>query len=359
MERIETGDPQRLTFREPIGWWIVFTVPFFGGLSVLQVGMLVHGLSYMHGPVEGWQLLIGLLLLAFAVKVVWGGISCHLRRELGVDGRARTATTAWGLLVPVFHTTHDLSGAIALRSALRVVDHGRYKEFFNELYAVTATHEIKLAVTKEGLAFRNLCEDVAAVLKLDLVEVRQGIVVVLRRGDEAGKNVLEANTPPALEGLLEAAPALDAVRLDAASRTLRVEMDAPGRLGVAILKLLGVLVLLGVGAVWLSGAPSSAGVAASIFGTLFYGLIYLIAQPEWATVEARPGALEVLRKGLVFSSRKAYPVAAIRTIKTEGRLLQIDTREGLETLFLKPMQPAEGQWLRGAMLAMLAPPRIP
>lgn len=354
MERIETGNPARLHFQDPIGWWVVLTIPFFGGLIALQGGMFLHFAADQRGSAGGLELVFGLIFLLLLAKVLWGGITSHLRRALEIDAQARTATTSWGLLVPMVPTTHDLSGAIALRSAMRVVDHGRYKEFFYDLFAVTPRGEIKLAQSKDALELGNLGEDVAAALKLDLLEIRNGDVVCLRRADEAGKHVLQLNAPPVLEALLEDAPPLETVRVDTNTKELSVSMDGSGAGSAAFVKMLALLYAGGLCILWSSGVASGACVAATILATILYGIFYFIFQPEWPSLHARPGNLEIRRRGMIFTSRKAYPVSTIRSIQAKGRLLTIDSSKGGESLVLTPAQTRERAWLRDAVLAALA-----
>ncbi|MCW8130870.1 MAG: hypothetical protein KIS92_11005 [Planctomycetota bacterium] len=354
MKRIETGNPARLHFQDRIGWWIVLTVPFFTAVIGFQAWMFVHFLAERPGSGGALEVLLGLVIMALLAKVVWKGIQCHVRRSLEIDAAARSATTSWGLLVPMAPTTHDLSGAIALYNALRVVDRGRYKEYFHELHAVTPTGQIKLAQSTDALELGNLSEDAAAALKLDLLEVRNGEVALLRRADEAGKHVLQIHTPPALERLLEAAPALADVTHDAGARELRVTGDGSSAALAVFVTLLSALYAAGMVLLWCSGAAVGACVGATVFATFFFGVLYFSLQPEWPSLHARPGVLEVRRRGLVFTHRKAYPVATIRAIQAKDRLLTIDSSLGGDALILSPEQARANAWLRDALLASLA-----
>ncbi|MBI3827973.1 MAG: hypothetical protein HY291_00555 [Planctomycetes bacterium] len=354
MKRIETGNAERIEYRESIGWGPLFVIPLMLGGLLFSSCLMFGSFGLMQNAHGGIEVLVLLLVVAIQFRTLWYFTRLLVRRGLVLDRATGVATSSWGLLVPVFGTEHPLTGALALRAGSTTIVSGRARNTYDVLYLVKAGGEIELVRMETCHGFRNLCEDAAALLKLDVVSVESGEVKILRRAEEAGKNVMELHAAEALEDAFEKAPAAGGLQYQRTGNGIRLDLRSSGGVIFAIYLFIAAAALLAFGVFFFSEPIVWGKLIVAVFFGIPLLILYPVLKPERTFVEARAGMLEVVRKGLVFSSRKAYPAASIRTLEATERCLRVDAREGAECILHESLSAREREWVRKALLAGLA-----
>lgn len=354
MDRKETGNPERLEFRESIGWGPLFVIPLMLAGTLFSSYLMFGTFGFLQNVHGGIEVLMLLLLVGVQFRTIWYFTRLLVRRSLILDRASGVATSSWGLLVPMFNTEHRLDGALALRAGSITITSGRARQFFDVLYLVKAGGEIELARMEICHAFQNLCEDAAALLKLDVVAVENGEVKILRSAEEAGKSIMELHAAEALEDALAHAPADGGLQYQRTGNGIRLDLRSSGGVMFAIYLMITATALIAFGVFFFSEPIVWGKLIVAVFFGLPLAILFPVLAPERTLVETRDGTLEVVRKGLVFSSRKAYPAASIRTIIPSELCLRVDAREGAECILHESLTKREQEWIREALLAGLA-----
>lgn len=299
MKRVCCSDPERLIFRQRIGWGIFFALPFYlfftavGGIMwFFNTGDMQHGI----GPLI-FLFFFGIwLVFVVATAVHWFG-----RVGVDIDRHERTVTTSWGLLFPILPAQHRLDAFRTVLLDFQVRQCGKSKIHEWIVLLSDGKNSEKIGRGEDYPQMRTVAEEIARFVRLPLIDVSQG-----------EPRLVDLSGPPRRESLRDrAAPLWPPTPESTKVNVERVGDEVTFHLPTAsigcfsiwcfiALAYLGFMVFLGTESHW-NWKPMA------IYGVIF-GLILLfffaLAKPTREVVSADPERVKITTHGLLFSSAK-------------------------------------------------------
>jgi hypothetical protein len=345
MDRIDTGDPDRLEFFEGPGIHLVL-----GTLMVLfGVGMVVF-----------WAVVTPDDLPVIGISAVVGGVVALLGltralRRAGVAFDRRNGTvTAWHASLWAVRQTHRLADFNTVH-----LGWGDRKTGC-AVSLVGPDKRVVLVVPEEPLAARHLAEEAARFLGLSLTD---------ETGETPGKQAEDPAPPPdAGPTSLPPPPAGHRFELRRDGERLVISIPPPPLVGALAFPLLlgvGLAVLLGAllfAAVLLMGEERREAltweghVVPALCVTVGVGAVGVLVGvffevPAWTrqTVEADPTGVRVTWRGLLFTRSDALSTAELRELRLVGRSILILGTERALQIGPHGLSRAEAEWIRDAL----------
>lgn len=354
MKRCNTGDPKRLTYREPVGWGVLFTIPIFGVVATFVWFMTSSFFDGFLGLPGYGQLLLGALALFIVYKGVRLAIDFFGCVGASIDLHDGTVTSMWGFFLPIPMGNHKLSESVALLMDFMVIDHGRYTESWYILYWLgSGDRRVRLGRSRDYAPVRAMAETAGRFAGLDVIDATGSSVVVLR-SEMLGLSLKE-QTRYRGEVALPTPPATMTSSYKVEDGDVVVQMPLNCMMGCLV-----IWVLLVVGFASLltyffvaQGIPWQAIAFYGAIGGVMLAIFYGAAAPERTTLIIGNGRMEIANAGMIFTSRKKIQAERVREIRDEMFGLQIITDS--ESVTVGGHLPlAERDWLRQLLQRELA-----
>ncbi len=348
MKRIETHDPDRLKFAQPLGFDF-----FFYGLFALAgvVGPVVY-IVVMHEPGTGKTttnktellslIILGAVALAWLSTVAFAGRRAFRRVVVMLDRKQRSVRTRKWWPMPLGAPRNWSVFQAVLIGEEVTTRNGTYSSSRTTLYLLEHNEKkMRLIGVGEQSSIKTLAEDIAYFMHLDVIDARRTVAVripyehiaerVGPKPDKPVDDVDNASVPDRDASddvahdaashlshaddveLIPPPPTGQGMRVTTDRETLRIEMTQ-GNAGCFVAML---LVLLAIGVAVLIGSLN-ADKTSEWLGYVFFGVIgaFLVlmfgssSPPHRVILEAGAGELIIRDKGLI--ARKQQRIAADR-----------------------------------------------
>ena len=358
MKRIETANPERLSYREPVGWGVLFSLPLFlAGVGLALFLLKTFGPELARAP--GWGTLVGGVIILFVgykaatCAVEWFGcVGVTIDRGRGV------VIPKGGFFLPLPLGSRPLKDFDALLIDVTVTIHYRngsetFRDYTFLLSLFGSGQRLRIGRGKEYARVRAMAEDVGRFLGLPVVDTASGEPVVLRP-ETLGLSLKEkarADRPR------EVPPPPVGLRSKFRVEGNRVVIELPGlaAMGCLVVWFLLVLALLGLLTyIFVDSKGNWAPVAMfGGVGGLVIAILYGAVAPQQTVVAVSPEALEVAKQGLLFTSRRYLQADRIRELRLESTsIVALTDREAVALAEL--VSDEERRWIHSVLHQVLA-----
>jgi hypothetical protein len=360
MKRI-TANPERLSYREPPGWGVLFTLPLFvAGLGLGIFLLKTFGADLIHK--SSWGTLIGGVVLLFVgykavcCAIEWFGcVGVTIDRERGV------VVPKWGFFLPLPLGSQPIRDCDALFIEVIVTIHYRngsetFREYTYVLSLFGNGRRVRIGRSREYARVRAMAEDVGRFLGLPVVDNASGEPVVLRP-ETLGLSIKEKarverprevscdKTPPA--GLRS--------KYRVEGNRVVIELPRLEVMGCLVVWFLLLLALFGLLAyIFVDSKGNWAPVAMfGGIGGLVLAILYGAVAPQQTILEVSPEALEIANRGLLCTSRRRLEADRIRELRLEAASIVAITDR--ETVMLASLvSDPERAWIHSVLHQVLA-----
>ncbi|MFN0018318.1 MAG: hypothetical protein ACKVP0_08670 [Pirellulaceae bacterium] len=363
MKRLATLSDDRLAYREPLGWGVLFTAPLYG--AALSFGLFMIGASgLLKGVFQGndWiPLVIGLAVLAWmAYLAISTGLEWFSRIGVSIDRQAGTFTPEWGLLLPLPGSRRRLEGLDHVQITLLITQRGsRVVDVKYQVYLVYRGND-RVLIGRHGdyAPIRHMAEEVGIFLGLHVIDASRSDPVLLPN-ETLGKSLHELAGAPSSGWTLPPAPQRQGLTHYVQGQQIHFELPREGFFGCLLVWILAVCCLIAfLVYIWIDS--KGVGWMAIIFygtiGGLLAAFMYSMVGPSWTSGEVDPQGLRLKVRGTFFTSRTHIPGGSIRELRLEGCLLTVVWTEGRTNFGSAGISEAEARWLYAAIQERLSNP---
>ncbi len=356
MRRVETGNLDRLAYREPIGCGALIAVPVFFLVMCVLVAATIASIHWRWD--QSYQSLLIALAVVFGVALAATlGLANEMFSCVGctIDRRTRTIEPKWGWFVPLGSGQKSLDRYQELRfcreAVFRKGRRGEVRKF--QLYLTNAAGErVRIGRADDYAKIRLMAEDVGAFLGWDVVDAAADPPVRM-----PCQNLGKPQPPPA--SLPPEPPQMRTRVLHEGDTTVFMlprDGGTVGCLGTFVSVAGGLLAALEVYLYFQPGAWFAMGFF-GLGGLVLLIPMFLVAFGNWPTVRVAPARLVIELRRPVWQTRTELPADTIREVRKVGSLaIRIFSTRGIFGIPCYHLPPDESDWITAEIRRILAGP---
>jgi hypothetical protein len=345
MIRSSNSNPDRLIYRQPIGWGVFIGLPFYLFFTALG------GLMWFAEPFpvkEGVGLLVFLfffsiwMLFVVSTAVHWFG-----RVGVDIDRSAGTVTTSWGLFFPLFPSDHRLERFRAVLLDFQVRTCGKSKIHEYIVVLSDGKDQVKVGRGSDYAPMRTVAEEIARFIELPLLDVSDGSgrVIDLRPVVRRTEAAAYRSAPS-----LPMQPAAGTLQFEKHGDQATVQLPTTG-IGCFVFFLLFVfMVVVGLG--FLGVECKWNWKVMAIYGgisALILSILGLAAVPTRQSVIADPEKLTIKNHGLVFATATKIPWDEVKEVHREFKSVTVLSNSKRISVGSARVTEEDASWLRDMM----------
>ncbi|HET6251926.1 MAG TPA: hypothetical protein VFE47_29845 [Tepidisphaeraceae bacterium] len=323
MKSIATGNPDRIAFRQPLGWGAIISIPFL--LVVVAFTLfcwfsphmgLLHPLP--HGT-AGTLILVGLAAFSFLSFLSFA--RGYMRIGTVIDRSAGTVECRSGWMFPIGGQLQSLRFFSQLRIGTITVRQRRADELFYvlDLIATDGGPPARIGRSTNYPPVRDMAEKVGSFLAMPIVDMTASTPVTIIPGtaqpiDQPGA---PAATSAQLKACVASAPAGRRLLYALIGDRLLINIS-PSHPWVK----LTIIALLWLGAagglIYLHAVHIFPWGLVAVYGAPAAFILLVLGSvvwPEWLSIEADRTGIKVKRSGVFLASRKQLARGQIREIR--------------------------------------------
>jgi len=345
MKRISSIDPERLSYRQPIGWGVFFGLPFYLFFTAVGAVMWFAEPIPIH---EGIGLLIFLfffgiwLLFVVSTAIHWFG-----RIGVDIDRSTGTVTTSWGLLFPIFPSKHRLDRHQTVLLDFQVRQCGKSKISEYVVLLSDGADRITLGRGEDYPRMRTVAEEIARFVRLPLLDISDGNPRVVDLSPVVRRSAsMQYRSAPVLSPV----PSSAVARAEQLGDQLMFRMPGSGWgcFGMVLLLAAGVctgLYFLGNECHWNWKVMAMWGAIAAVLLFILFGF----SLPSRKTVIADPKNLTIESHGLVFTSKEVAPWEEVKELRRDFKSISILTPKKRLSIGSAAIAECDAEWLHESL----------